>query len=49
MKVKCIICNEFTQGRGQYRFKYLDEEVFLCGHHAQKVMNIIKELKEKKE
>lgn len=42
VKNKCIICNQYTQGRGQYSFSYLGETVFLCGHHARKVMKMLK-------
>jgi hypothetical protein len=42
VKRKCIICGEYTEGRGNYSFRYLDETVFLCGHHAQKVMKMLK-------
>ncbi len=48
MKQKCIICKEFTEGRGQYSFSYLAETVYLCGHHAQIVMKSIKRLGEMK-
>ena len=43
-KPKCKVCNEFVEGRGHYRFRYLDEEVSLCGHHAQMIMKFIKNL-----
>ena len=42
VKSKCIICNKYTEGRGHYSFRYLDETVFLCGHHTQKVMKMLK-------
>lgn len=44
-KTRCKICNELTQGRGQYDFTYLNERVNLCGKHAQQVMNFIKRLR----
>ena len=38
----CEICKKGTRGRGQYSFRYLDETVYLCGYHAQRIMKIIK-------
>ena len=48
MKSNCIICKQLTEGRGHYTFRYLDERVILCGHHAQKVMKFIKQKAGKK-
>ena len=42
MKRDCIICKKDRQGRGMYRFTYLNEEVKLCGYCARKVMEYIK-------
>ena len=42
MKRDCIICKKNREGRGMYWFRYLDEEVKLCGHCANKVMKYIK-------
>ena len=47
VKSKCIICNKYTEGRGHYSFRYLDETVFLCGRHAQKVMKLLKGVSKK--
>ncbi len=42
---KCEICGAYTAGLGEYSFSYLGETVYLCGHHAQSVMNFIKRFK----
>ena len=42
MKTLCYVCKSDTKGQGQYSFRYLDETIYLCGHHAQKVMRFIK-------
>jgi len=47
MKRICIICNKDTKGIGCYSFTYIDETIFLCGHHAQELMKLIHKLKEK--
>lgn len=40
--MKCINCGISTKGRGQYSFRYLNETVYLCGTHANRVMKFIK-------
>ena len=47
VKSKYIICKKYTEGRGYYSFRYLDETVFLCGRHAQKVMKLLKGVSKK--
>lgn len=41
-RTRCEVCDHITANRGHYRFRYLDETVFLCGHDAGKVMRFIK-------
>jgi len=38
---KCKICKKHLKGIGIYSFTYLDETVYLCGHHANQIMQMI--------
>jgi len=38
---KCKICKKHLKGIGSYSFTYLDETVYLCGHHANQIMQMI--------
>lgn len=48
-KAKCFICKRKTDGIGHYTFTYLNDKFDLCGHHAQKVRDYIKEVKRENE
>lgn len=41
---RCIVCGIDCTQAGNYSFRYLEDIVKLCGHHAQKVMKFIKTL-----